>query len=227
MREKIRNIFNIIKKMSEILTSVAIVILVCTTIYAVICTSNGKVASFFGRSVLRVVTGSMEPSIHSGDYITIEKVNTASLQYGDIISFYSDDPQIKGKLNTHRILAVNDDGSFLTKGDANSSADDTVVSPDKVVGKYTGKVRFLRWIMSFTSRRKLIFIAVIIPMTAICVYEVVTIAKIKMESEQEPQEDNEKYIRELIEKEKQRLAAENYTGGVELDTGKTDEVKDD
>ena len=67
--------------------------------------------------VLKVVSGSMEPSIHEGDYIYIKKTDTDSLKAGDIISFYSQDDSIKGEINTHRISEVLSDGTFVTKGE--------------------------------------------------------------------------------------------------------------
>ena len=102
-----------------ILGSAVFAALLSVTVYIMVCGCIGKTASIFGYSVLKVVSGSMEPSIHEGDYIYIKRTDTDSLKAGDIISFYSQDDSIKGEINTHRISAVLSDGTFVTKGDAN------------------------------------------------------------------------------------------------------------
>ena len=63
-------------------------------------------------------------------------------------------------------------------------------------------------------------IFVIIPMTLIALYEVKTIAKIKLEdrvSEPMSDEEKEKLIREAIDREKARLAEEHYEPGIEVE----------
>ncbi len=145
--------------------------------YIFITTMQGKAASFFGYRILYVVTGSMEPTISVDDYVVVKSADTSSLQKGDIIAFYSEDPEIRGKLVIHRILEVEEDGSFIMKGDANPVADSLAVRPDQVVGKYVGRLRFLNWLSSFVSLKKILLLAVIIPMFLMSIYEVSTLAK--------------------------------------------------
>ena len=63
---------------------------------------------------------------------------------GDIILFSRGDDLI-----VHRIVAITDDGSYVTQGDANPSRDPLPVPPSKVYGKvvlvipYIGAVRLL------------------------------------------------------------------------------------
>ena len=145
--------------------------------YIFITTMQGKAASFFGYRILYVVTGSMEPTISVDDYVVVKSGDTSSLQKGDIIAFYSEDPEIRGKLVIHRILEVKEDGSFIMKGDANPVEDSLAVRPDQVVGKYVGRLRFLNWLSSFVSLKKILLLAVIIPMFLMSIYEVSTLAK--------------------------------------------------
>jgi hypothetical protein len=51
---------------------------------------------------------------------------------GTIVAF--DDPAHPGVILTHRVAAINPDGSLQTKGDANAAADSTPVSPEAVIG---------------------------------------------------------------------------------------------
>ena len=146
--------------------------------YIFITTMQGKAADFFGYRILHVVTGSMEPTISVDDYIVVQDVNPADLEKDDIIAFYTEDQEIKGKMVIHRIVDIQADGRFVMKGDANPVADPLTVRGDQVVGKYKGRLRFLNWISSFVSVKKLFLLAVIIPMFLMSIYEVSTLARL-------------------------------------------------
>jgi signal peptidase I len=83
------------------------------------------------RSVV-ITSGSMAPSIRTGDVVLAVPTEGQELVPGTVIVF--DDPAMSG-LTTHRIIAVNPDGSYRTQGDANSAADSTPVQPEHVVAK--------------------------------------------------------------------------------------------
>ena len=205
-----------------IIGNILLGICILITVYAAVSAANGKVASIFGKSIMQVVSGSMEPTIYPGDYILVEKVPFDDLEEGDIITFYSSDSSIMGMPNTHRIAEINEDGSFVTKGDANSSYDETAVTSDRVIGKYAGKLRFLRWLGSFASLKKIILLTVIVVILIMSVYEAKTIFRINKMTDEEKEhlraEKKEKLIREAIEKEKKRLYDENYSENKD-DTG--------
>lgn len=74
-----------------------------------------RITSIFGKSILVVRTGSMEPTINPGDMIVISK--EYEYKKGDIVTFYED-----GTFVTHRIVKINEDG-YTTKGDANDLED--------------------------------------------------------------------------------------------------------
>ncbi|MGN0538154.1 MAG: signal peptidase I [Acutalibacteraceae bacterium] len=204
----------LLKKILTVVCNVFLCVCVLFTVYIMVSSMNGRVADIFGKSILRVVSGSMEPSIYEGDYILVEKIPCEQLKKGDIITFYSENKSIYGMPNTHRIIDINDDGSFVTKGDANINADEEVVTQDKIIGKYSGKLRFLRWLNSFTSLKKLVILGVIILVLIMSVYELKTIIKVGKISDDEKKkiydQKREKLIREAIEKEKQRLYDEHY-----------------
>lgn len=197
--------------------------------YIMVCSAKGKPVNVFGRSLLTVVTGSMEPSLHTGDYIYVKKVPPDELEVGDVITFRSEEGDVSGKLVTHRIIEITPEGDFVTKGDANTIADSKRIRQDQIIGKYTGKAKFFKWINSFADRRKLLLILVIIPMTLIALYEVRTISKLGetvREKQEADSENMEKLMREAIDKEKERLAREEASAEkevVELESGKTDE----
>ena len=84
-----------------------------------------------------ILTGSMEPVIHPGDVVLVQKLREVqeieALSEGTVISFQRGDISI-----THRILAVREDEagnrSFITKGDNNPSADIEPVNPNDISG---------------------------------------------------------------------------------------------
>lgn len=221
-------------RIANIIVAVITALVLAFSIYVMVCASRGKAVNVFGKSLLRVVTGSMEPSIHVGDYILVEKTDTNSLSEGDIISFYSEQSDISGMLVTHRIVGRNEDGSYITKGDANSVSDTVSVPQENIVGKYTGKARFFIWLDSFINLRKLLLLLVVIPMMFIALYEAKTVAKIGREIAEKdkltPEEKHEAAMREAIEKEKRRLEKMGYGNGNEVnasESGEADEKEND
>ena len=97
-----------------------------------------------GHPMLVVLSGSMSPAIDTGDMIIDEKVSAdtaAHLRVGQIISFQPANGN--GTPITHRIHQVISAGAevtYITKGDANSTADVTPVLPAQVVGLYDAKI---------------------------------------------------------------------------------------
>ena len=217
-----------VSRIANVITTILLIAAILFTGYVMVCTARNKVVNVFGKSVLKVITGSMEPSIHVGDYIIVEKTSANELKENDIIAFYSEQSDIMGMLVTHRIVEINEDGTYVTKGDANDISDTLSVRPDQIVGKYTGKARFFIWVNSFASPRKLLMIFGIIPIFVVCIYELRSIAKIGKElqgrKQQEAEKRKQELIREAIELEKQRLAMEDYQPEVEVSV---DEPRED
>ena len=233
-------------KLAAKITLIALVaVMFFTVVYVMVCNLRGKVASIGGYSVMKVVTGSMEPSIHVGDYILIRETDVEDLKVGDVITFLSDDPTIKDMPNSHRITKINDDGTFTVKGDANPTEDVYTVKSDRIIGKYVRKLWLFRFIGSFGSSKKLLMILFILPTVCICIYESRSLVKIikgkdKDDDEQDETDENnsgdkkltaeeqkEKLIREAIEKEKQRLREldkQTESEVVESESGKDNET---
>lgn len=79
-----------------------------------------------------IVSGSMAPSINTGDVVLVRPTNSRVLRRGQVVTF--DDPANPGRLLTHRVVHANDDGSVKTRGDANPAMDSTPVSSDAIRG---------------------------------------------------------------------------------------------
>lgn len=76
--------------------------------------------------------GSMEPALSVGDITLVRPgvPTTADVVLGQIVTFRDSG----GRVITHRVIAVDDDGSLVTKGDANADRDGATVPLDRVVG---------------------------------------------------------------------------------------------
>ena len=75
--------------LSNILFGIVMAILVVFLGYSIGSLSQNKVPSFFGKSYVRILTGSMNASgFKEGDVVMIKKVKLSEIKVGDIIAFY-------------------------------------------------------------------------------------------------------------------------------------------
>jgi signal peptidase len=90
----------------------------------------------FGRHVLVVTSGSMEPLFSAGDAVLVERIGPESaIAEGDLIAFHTFSA---GALNTHRVVGtkvIANETYFQTKGDANQAADPDLVARSAVYGR--------------------------------------------------------------------------------------------
>jgi signal peptidase I len=89
----------------------------------------------FGGRALSVMSGSMSPAIETGDVVVSRGVSPLEIRRGDVITFR--DPTDSERLITHRVKEIRISGGearFVTKGDANNSAERWVVAADGEVG---------------------------------------------------------------------------------------------
>lgn len=80
-----------------------------------------------------VLSGSMEPTYHVGSIIYYKAASFDRIEIGDPITFRAGEG---GSLVTHRVVERQEiSQEFITKGDANNTADPNPVSYSSVVGK--------------------------------------------------------------------------------------------
>ena len=89
-----------------------------------------RVPSIFGYSSLMVATGSMSGYIEEGDLIIIK--DTGDYKPNDVVTFFQDGDTIP---TTHRIWYADEDGNWVTRGDANNSFDSRAISNDEIIGE--------------------------------------------------------------------------------------------
>ena len=103
--------------------------------------SPDKAPSLLGKTPLIVLTESMNPVISGGDLIICDKEDVNNVKQGDIIAFFDPANSSSTTIITHRVSEVYKTGGtleFITKGDANNTADKSSVPASKFVGIYNG-----------------------------------------------------------------------------------------
>ncbi|HOD93986.1 MAG TPA: signal peptidase I [Clostridia bacterium] len=156
---------------------VFLILLVGSMIYSQI---TNNIPSFFGYSIINIISRSMEPEIPKNTFILIKKINPDQLQAGDVITFYSSDPTIKGLPNTHRIYEIvieNEQKLFVTKGDANAIPDLYKVGFDDVIGVYEKNIVSLGRLGVVFQNKAFIFVLLVVPAAVLFVLEIINLTK--------------------------------------------------
>ena len=118
-----------VKRIWNALTTMLVVIVVILALLLV-------GARLIGLDVYTVLSGSMEPTYHTGSLIYVKEVDPYELESGDVITFMLDEDTVA----THRIVEVVPDETdstvvrFRTKGDANDVEDGSLVHYKNVIG---------------------------------------------------------------------------------------------
>lgn len=116
-----------------------------------------------------VMSGSMEPEIHTGSVCLVNtKVPYTDIEEGDIVTF---DHGMEIPV-THRVLRITEDG-METKGDANDTSDGITTREDNYIGKTFFSIPYAGYAFHFlhTKRGKILmgtFAVILIILTNIC-----------------------------------------------------------
>ncbi len=95
--------------------------------------------------VVAVESNSMVPTFQKGDILILHGVPAENLAVGDIIVF---SPPRQGTPVVHRIVRLNSDGTFQTRGDANPGqlGFEKRIYPEQIQGKVIMIVPYIGWI---------------------------------------------------------------------------------
>lgn len=130
--------------------------------------TNGYV-TIAGHSMFRVVTGSMEPTIHVGALLICDDTKIEDIKVNDIVCFQSNMSVIKGSVVTHRVVDIKEkDGvlKLVTRGDANPVADALYVTSSNLIGRvtwYSGQGNIIAKVISFMSGQIGFLACIVIP----------------------------------------------------------------
>jgi signal peptidase len=130
----------------------------------------------FGARPHTVLTGSMEPAIAAGDVVIDERVDPASAQVGDVVTFR--DPEDQSRLITHRVRGIRRAGShfwFVTQGDANNTTERWRVAAGGELGRVAYVVPWVGHVAVLAHTPLGLSLFVIVPLLLLALEELVRI----------------------------------------------------
>jgi len=125
----------------------------------------------FGFQVYGVLSGSMEPTYAVGSLVYVKAVDPDDLKLRDVITF-SVSPKT---VVTHRIVEIVPDENnpammrYRTKGDANESADASLVGPADIIGRVAFSVPHLGNVASYIQSPPGLYVAIAIGILLIAI----------------------------------------------------------
>ncbi len=107
--------------------------------------------------------------IEAGDFIIVTKPDRDNLKVGDVITFMEN-----GYSVTHRIIGIDEEGKFITKGDFNNIEDKKHVAKEDVVGIYNGfRIAGIGYFAEFIGKPVGMLVFIGIPIIAFIVYDII------------------------------------------------------
>jgi signal peptidase I len=149
-----------------------------------------------------VMSGSMEPTIKTGSVVVISEQNQYNID--DIITVR--ERNNPNQTFTHRIIDITDtqeDIEYITKGDANETADPDTVLEEQIVGKKTLSIPIIGYLVHFAKQPTGFILMIIVPSIIIATSEVTTIKEEGSKLMKSYKEKKEEKKKEL-EKEKEK-----------------------
>ena|SRR4030067_2184060 len=211
------------KKLLKVVTSFIQTFIVVALVAITIVSFAYKlpVLNRLGLTFYTVVSGSMEPTIPVGSLIYSGKFSLDDLKKEDVITFTRTDENGNSSVVTHRIDEVKKADitmftpdkkeqkitkiSFVTKGDANGSADQEEVLPNQILGKYEWGVPKLGYVAIFAQTQTGFILLVVLPALILIIWEILSvIMHFKGKYQKKSEEEIEKLKKEL-EKTKKKV----------------------
>ena len=173
---KIKKFFRSFFKIINNILVTLIVIIFLVFLFFIIHTAVSKKRGTYPKvGLYTIISPSMEPNIKMYDVVLVIKSN--NLKVNDIITFYST-TLYKNTPVTHRIVNINDDGTYIVKGDANSEVDSENVLPENIIGKVVLKIPQAGKIQFFIASKWGFLIAILIPILIFVIYDIFKLIKI-------------------------------------------------
>lgn len=115
-----------------------------------------------GLQVFTVLSGSMEPTYHTGSLIYVKDVDYTEIKEGQVITFLLDEDTVA----THRVVEIvpdEEDGTVLryrTKGDANDAVDGSLVHYKNVIGSPIFTIPYLGYLADYIQHPPGMYLAI-------------------------------------------------------------------
>lgn len=172
-KTKLKKVAKIVELIFNIVFIPFIIFASIFTFSIVITKIQTGVASIFGYTQMRIISGSMQDAgFRIGDEFFVKATNTDELEIGDYIAFYQfkdlncSTPSMvtketyptarpSGRIVFHEIVGItldtNNNRWFTTKGTNNSDEDSVLIYEKYVIGKWVEQDNFLTNLISFIT----------------------------------------------------------------------------
>lgn len=116
------------ESIAKLLNCIGILFLMAVIVFMIPFT----IPNLFGMKIYAVLSESMTPSYPKDGVVYVKEIDAAEIQMGDVITYHIGTET--ECVMTHRVIDI-ESSYFITKGDANNTADPEPVSFDRLIGK--------------------------------------------------------------------------------------------
>lgn len=202
---------NAVGRIVNVLLWIVIVIAAVFTIFTLATKGDGT-STIGGYMPMTVLSDSMKPEFAEGDLILVKQADPDyEYKLDDIVSFYT---VIEGNtvINTHRIVEIVDSNGlkqYVTKGDANPTVDEKMITAGDILGVYSGKVPVLGPLFKILKSKIGFLVIIILPLLAFFIYQAYNLILVMGEMKKEAVAEANEKSREQIEAElREKIEAE-------------------
>lgn len=171
--------------------------------------------SLFGYKAFIVLSDSMSKTdFNAGDLVLVKEVDPSTLQEGDIISYTSQNSSNYGEVVTHKIRKLTTDANgepgFITYGTTTDTDDETIVTYEYVLGKYSKSIPKVGTFFQFLKSTPGYIVCILIPFLILILLEGIRCIRLfrKYKSEQQAELQAERDKIEADRVETQRMMQE-------------------
>jgi signal peptidase I len=125
----------------------------------------------FGGRPLVVLSGSMEPTLSTGDVVVVKRVRPEDAHAGDVVTYRNPE----GSLVTHRVRAVRRHAArfeLVTKGDANNASERWTMHADGELSRAVYRVPLAGRLLARTSSREGKLALIVAPLLLLGAWEI-------------------------------------------------------
>jgi signal peptidase len=125
----------------------------------------------FGARPLTVLSGSMEPTLATGDVVVVKRIGPGEARPGDVLTYRNPE----GSLVTHRVRSVRRRGTryeLVTKGDANNAAERWTMESRGELSRALYRVPLAGRVLQRTSSREGKLALIVAPLLLLGAWEI-------------------------------------------------------
>lgn len=140
----------------------------------------------FDARPLVVLSGSMEPTLGTGDVTVVQGIAPLEARPGDIVTFR--DPENQDRLVTHRVRGMSVRGdrvAFVTRGDANNASERWAISASSEISRVVYRIPELGRLLLLARTNRLPMLLFALALAALLVLELMTVWRPAEAKEQE------------------------------------------